>query len=506
MASLQLGMSPPASAATLPSGFSEQLVATGLADPTAMAFAPDGRLFVTEQSGRLRVVKNGALLASPFLTVLVDSSGERGLLGVTFDPNFATNNFVYVYYTATLPAVHNRISRFTAAGDVAAAGSETIILELNNLSAATNHNGGAIHFGPDGKLYAAVGENANGANAQNMSNLLGKMLRLNPDGSIPTDNPFFSTASGRNRAIWALGVRNPFTFSFQPGTGRMFINDVGQATWEEVNDGAAGANYGWPATEGPTTDPRFVSPIFAYGHGTGATTGCAITGGAFYNPSTAMFPTDHVGQYFFADFCSGWIRRLDPATRTAVGFASGVSSPVDLKVAADGALYSLARGGGSTTGQVVRISYDRLDGVAYPASTTIETGTLGTGDASRLAADDDSFFKVRSSTAGRTSWFAGIPAVPNDLASLRVTYSGRNSVDCSQTVSMYRWTTAAWEILDSRTVGPGEVRIADLAPAGPPAEYVSGSTGDGKVRVRVKCRGASGFVASADLMEAAFTR
>src|SRR6185369_6849026 len=193
---------------------------------------------------------------------------------------------VYVYYTATTPAVHNRVSRFTANGDVAAAGSETVLLELNNLSGATNHNGGSLHFGKDGKLYIAVGENANGANSQTLGNLLGKILRINSDGSIPTDNPFFGTATGANRAIWAMGLRNPFTFAFQPGSGRMLINDVGQNTWEEINDGIAGSNYGWPDTEGATSDPRFRSPIFFYGHGTSSTTGCAISGAAFYNPTT----------------------------------------------------------------------------------------------------------------------------------------------------------------------------------------------------------------------------
>ena len=196
-----------------------------------MQFAPDGRLFVCEQGGRLRVIKNGTLLSAPFVTVTVSATGERGLLGVAFDPNFATNRYVYVYYTATLPAIHNRISRFTANGDVAVAGSETVILELDNLSGATNHNGGALAFGPDGKLYAAVGENAAGANAQSFSNLLGKILRINKDGTIPTDNPIFLTASGRNRAIWALGLRNPFTFAFKPGGAEMFINDVGENTW-----------------------------------------------------------------------------------------------------------------------------------------------------------------------------------------------------------------------------------------------------------------------------------
>src|SRR5713226_8476517 len=175
-------------AATLPTGFVETQIASGLSSPTAMEFAPDGRLFVCLQGGNLRVVKNGALLPAPFVTLTVDSAGERGLLGVAFDPNFAANNFVYVYYTATTPATHNRLSRFTANGDVAVGGSEQTILDLNSLSSATNHNGGAIHFGPDGKLYIGVGENANASNAQTLNNLLGKILRINADGSIPADN------------------------------------------------------------------------------------------------------------------------------------------------------------------------------------------------------------------------------------------------------------------------------------------------------------------------------
>ena len=125
----------PSRAATLPTGFTEALVASGLNNPTAMQFAPDGRLFVCEQGGRLRVIKDGALLSTPFLTVTVSSSGERGLLGVAFDPNFAVNQYVYVYYTATSPTIHNRVSRFTANGDVAAAGSEVVLLDLENLSA-----------------------------------------------------------------------------------------------------------------------------------------------------------------------------------------------------------------------------------------------------------------------------------------------------------------------------------------------------------------------------------
>ena len=345
--SLTLFMVSSAHAATVPAGFTDSLVANGLTSPTAMALAPDGRIFVCQQGGALRVIKNGALLSTPFLTVTVDANGERGLLGVAFDPNFVSNQLVYVYYTATTPTIHNRISRFTANGDVALAGSETIVMDLPNLSTATNHNGGAIHFGPDGTLFVAVGDNANGTNAQSLTTRLGKLLRITSTGSIPADNPFFNQATGDNRSIWALGVRNPFTFSFQEGTSRMFINDVGENTWEEINDGIPGSNYGWPTCEGFCNPPNanFRDPIFQYAND--ATT-CAITGGTFYNPQVPQFPSNFVGSYFFADFCGGWIRRLDPANGNAVSdFATGISSPVDLHVSADGFLYYLARGSGS---------------------------------------------------------------------------------------------------------------------------------------------------------------
>ncbi len=365
-----------AASLAVPADFTEATVVSGLSSPTAMAFAPDGRLFVCQQGGQLRVVKNGALLSAPFLTVTTTSSGERGLLGVAFDPDFAATRYIYVYYTATSPSVHNRLSRFTASAtnpDVVQSGSETILLELDNLSSATNHNGGALHFGSDGKLYVAVGDNATGSNSQTLANLLGKMLRLNKDGTIPTDNPFYGSASGKNRAIWALGLRNPFTFDVQPGNGRIFINDVGQSTWEEIDEGQAGANYGWPTTEGPTSDSRFKTPFYAYGRGDG----CAITGGAFYNPASPQYPAEYAGDYFFADYCNGWIRRIDLVTKTVIAFATGISSPVDLKVGPEGALYYLARGGGVLR----RISYNGGQAPAitnHPASVTTSVGGSAT--------------------------------------------------------------------------------------------------------------------------------
>jgi glucose/arabinose dehydrogenase len=360
----------------VPAQFSDVQLVSGMASPTAMEFAPDGRLFICEKGGALRIYKNGALLSTPFLAVSVDGQGERGLLGVAFDPNFSTEKYVYIYYTPS-GAGHNRVSRFTVSAsnpDVAQAGSETILLDLNPLSAVI-HNGGAIHFGADGKLYIAVGENSVPANAQSMTTLLGKMLRINKDGSIPTDNPFYSTATGSNRAIWTLGHRNPFTFAIQPGTGRIFENDVGQDTWEEINDITKGSNYGWPTTEGATSDSRFKTPFLTYGH----SEGCAIIGGAFYNPSVQQFPNSYVGDYFYGDYCQGWIKGLDLGTKAVSTFATGISSLVDIKVGPEGALYYV-----SINGTLNRISYtgglaptlsvqpsDKLVSVGYDATFSI---------------------------------------------------------------------------------------------------------------------------------------
>ena len=336
-----------------PSGFTRnEAWITGLSNATAFAQAADGRIFVAQQTGAIRVIKNGALLATPFATVVVDSSGERGVIGIALHPNFATNGYLYIYSTRTAGGAHNRISRFTATGDVG--GSEVALVDLPNLSSAINHNGGGMHFGSDGKLYVGVGENANPAQAQDLTNPFGKLLRFNEDGNIPIDNPFYATQVGLARAIWAYGLRNPFTFAVQPGTGRVHINDVGQDTWEEINVGVAGANYGWPGSEGPSNVTAGITgPLFTYPHNDAATLGSgpggffkgfAIAGGAFY-PATGAFPPGYRDQYYFADFVSQFVGRLDTANGNAYSFARLSGSPVDLLVGLDGAVYVLTRGG-----------------------------------------------------------------------------------------------------------------------------------------------------------------
>jgi glucose/arabinose dehydrogenase len=384
---------------TLPTGFTEAAVVSGLSAPTAMEFAPDGRLFVLEQEGNVKLVHgDGSTWTALHLTV--DSQGERGLLGIAFDPNYSTNHYAYLYYTNPNPggadyasSVHNQLSRFTvddANPQQPVFGNEAPILDWNDLSAASNHNGGAIHFGLDGMLYAGAGDNmqtfTQGPDtyrvSQTLANLLGKQLRINvaqfnagvatrDDPAvghlIPSDNPFVGTATGVNQLIYALGLRNPYTFAVQPGTGRIFINDVGETTWEEIDQDVAGGNYGWSGgnTDGfgqtPPGPGDYRDPLLAYNHDGGpAGGGIAIVGGTFYNPATPQFPSSYIGKYFYADLGSGWIRVFDPATPgnaanpdTSTAFATGtVGNLTDLKVDSAGSLYYL-----SGIGVIEKISY-----------------------------------------------------------------------------------------------------------------------------------------------------
>ena len=344
-----------APAQTLPQHFSQVAVATAIVNPTTMAFAPDGRIFVAQQNGVLIVIKNGARLSTPALRLTVNSSGERGLLGIAIHPGFTTNRFLYLYYTLA-DGSRNRVSRFTMTGDVINPASEVIILSLDRLSSAVIHNGGAMQFKGD-KLYIAVGENANSAHAQNLDTYHGKLLRINPDGAAPTDNPFYTAgASEQRKRVWGYGLRNPYTFHIQPGTQKIFVNDVGQHAWEEINDATTGGlNFGWPQSEGATNDPRFKTPIFSYPHGSGDGRGCAITGGVFFNPASTSYPTHFKGKYFFQDLCNAWINYLDLSTgvrRNA--FASGLpGQALGLAVGTDGNLYYLSR----TTGTLYKVIY-----------------------------------------------------------------------------------------------------------------------------------------------------
>jgi len=356
----------------LPPGFTDSAVVSGLAAPTAIAFAPDGRLFVCEKGGRVLVYKNGALLPAPFLQRSVRADSERGLLGIAFDPDFAANSFVYVYYTTPGSSPKNRVSRFTASGDTAVSGSEHVLVD-GIPSDAGNHNAGCVRFGPDGKLYVSTGDGGSvPTNSQNLSNLAGKILRINNDGSIPGDNPF-AGQGGRRGEIYCYGLRNPFRFCFRPSSGALYIADVGQNTWEEVNVGQAGGNYGWPEHEGPSNAAGFISPVHAYNHnGSGA----SITGGCFIEGTN--YPAEYQGSYLFGDYVDGTLGRLTFGgdERLIASFPFGpADGPVDFAMGPDGDVYYVSINSGS----VRRLRHSATPNqppIARSGATTATSGLL----------------------------------------------------------------------------------------------------------------------------------
>jgi len=235
-------------------------ILTGLSFPISLEFAPDGRIFFNEKNtGNIRIIQqNGTLLSTPFATISpIFTDDESGLLGIALDPSFASNRFLYVYYTYrdSQSYTHGHIVRYTATGNM----GTSLANVLDVVSAAPNtppyHNGGYLKFGPDGKLYAQVGEFHQGSPAQDPSSTTGKMLRLNPDGSVPSDNPFSGSI------VYALGIRNAFGFDFDPSNGRLIATEAGPSTNDEINIIVRGGNYGWPTCTGICHNPSFTDPI-----------------------------------------------------------------------------------------------------------------------------------------------------------------------------------------------------------------------------------------------------
>ena len=320
----------------------------------------DPRLFIVEQEGRIRIVKNGQLPATPFLDITgsVGAGGERGLLSVAFHPSYATNGYFYVDYTDNNG--DTRIERYTVGPnpDIADVASAKLILFI--AQPYSNHNGGHVTFGPDGMLYIGMGDGGSGGDpqnrAQNPDSLLGKLLRIDVDHgdpyAIPAGNPF--ATGGGAPEIWALGLRNPWRFAFDRAAGLLYIADVGQDLWEEVSvapAGQGGLNYGWRIMEGlhcfnPTScsSTGLVQPVVEYSHANG----CSITGGFVYRGTRAP---SLVGQYFYSDYCSGWMRSFSYANGAVTGQTSwslNVSLGNVLSFGEDSAreLYVLSAGGG----------------------------------------------------------------------------------------------------------------------------------------------------------------
>jgi len=318
--------------------FAKEIVLSGLTVPVAIQFGPEGQLFIAEKYGEIKVFRNGQL--STFASLDVNGDFEQGLLSIVLDPNFSTNRYLYVAYTVP-DGYTNRVSRITASAtnyDVMEPNSEKILIE--NIPSPTGiHELGELQIGTDGKLYIAAGDGSISAEtSQFLDNLNGKMLRLNLDGTIPTDNPFYGQA-GKRGEIWAYGLRNPFTSAKHPVNGRIFFNDVGRDDWEEINELQRGANYGWTTCEGKCNPSRseFTDPFYQYNHYSGPVVGRAVTGGAWYTGN--IYPEDFVDDYFFSDYVGGWIKKIDYQTKEVVDIADGMSGIINLKVGPDGLLY-----------------------------------------------------------------------------------------------------------------------------------------------------------------------
>ena len=333
--------------ATLPEGFEESVIVKGVNAGTAISILPDGRVIYVEQTGFLRMVIDEELLPEPVLDISesVDAYWERGLIGLTYDPDFPLSPYLYLVYVAKEPYTHHVVSRFTLEGNRVDPASERILLKGDDQSkiagrVPAGHQGGPIRFGLDGKLYIANGEHLNGEASQSLTTIQGKILRINRDGSIPKDNPFYGQTHGKYRSIYAIGIRNPWGMDFMPGSNRLFESDVGQSTYEEINEIISGYNYGWPAAEGPSEKYEYTNPVHHYP----TTVGRCIAGGVFY-PQDGNYPEPWKGKFFFVDWASNWVKAIDVnAPGEVLDFASDLNKPVWNEVHPDGSMWVMNRG------------------------------------------------------------------------------------------------------------------------------------------------------------------
>ncbi len=375
---------PNSAQAALPAGFEVEKVVGGLNLPAAMQFTTDGRIFIAEKAGGVRVVKNGVLLPTPVITLTdVNSYGDRGLIGMALDPNFKTNGFIYLLYTyentpgADVAGMKTaRIVRITVTGDVSDESTKVVILGSVGGSAATpscenfavtadciasdspSHSGGALRFGPDGKLYVTLGDGAHfdyvdirSLRAQNLDSLAGKVLRINTDGTGVVGNPYYTGNPNDNRSkVYASGVRNAFRMNFRPGNNTLYAGDVGWNNWEEVDKIVAGANYGWPCREGaaPTvgqtcTVVNYTDPLYTYGHDANG------AGSVVVGDFPTAYPAAYNSSLFIGDYAQNWIKRVVVdandnfvSVQNFMMAADGAMGPVALDRGPDGNIYYIA--------------------------------------------------------------------------------------------------------------------------------------------------------------------
>ena len=350
----------------LPENFSREIVLdVDNSEPVNLVLLPDGDFLLAEKRGTIKLLNTDTLPAITSLVVTldeVDSFQERGLASIALDPGFASNGYIYIYYTRSrAPTVSfNRIARLTMIGDTADLSSEMLVWEDNERSTSCCHYGGGLDFGPDGYLYLTTGEEFEPLQAQDLGRAGGKVIRLDTstldtvgpwsaggdnDHLIPDDNPFIDGAGGNLDEIWALGLRNPFRAHWDLLGNRFFIGDVGgnqqSSAREDLHIGRAGANYGWPECEGVCDDSRYDDPLFSYGH-TGVTpNGGAIAAGIIYRGN--MYPDAFNGAFFLGDYAQGIVRYItfnpDGSVERVNDFDTDVSAPVAMEQGQDGALY-----------------------------------------------------------------------------------------------------------------------------------------------------------------------
>lgn len=331
----------------LPNGFSETAIATDIQNPVGMEISQDGRIFVLAGNTRRIEIFDDTGFLNEFIRLPQASSRGSGLLGLEFAPDFAASGVVYIAYVTDPEVVSGpqrfRLSRFNSNGTVADEDSEVVIFEVDDIDPSQQqHQGGDLVIGDDNKIYWALGDRVEGSVvSQPLDSLFGKLLRINRNGTIPADNPFFSDLSGDLRAIYANGLRNPFRMDRRESTGDIYMSEVGPTDWEELNQAIEGANYGWPIVSGVVNDPRFTDPAHAYNHDPD---GCAIIGGAFYEPPVNQFPSQYRDKFFYGDHCFGWLAYVDLETGEDIRFMTGADRLVEVKVSpVTGALYYLDR-------------------------------------------------------------------------------------------------------------------------------------------------------------------
>lgn len=334
--------------ATVPAGFTDTVVHSGGGGVTSLQFDDTGRGWVGFDDGRIGIIENDVMITTNAYDLNAETAIDLGLLGLELDNDFLTNGYIYVAYAADDAEPNAKFSRIQVdltTGNTIIPDSEVVLLELPNfadLGDPTSHIVGALHHAADGTLYLQTGDFQLRSPAQDLNSPLGKVLRINTDGTPATDNPNYNAADGIGWIdyVWASGLRNPFAGDIDPVTGQYFISDVGADSWEEVNDATQpGLNFGWPTEEGPSGNLSFTDPFYAYSH----SNGCAITGGTFYNGVAQQFPAEYQGLYFFSEFCSGEIRVVNPNDPQQVQvFATGITSPLNIAFSPDGSMYYIA--------------------------------------------------------------------------------------------------------------------------------------------------------------------